>query len=262
MTPTHTIPLLSGTFGIHTRLTLSPKMPKEPSSPSHLNTQKINIAAKIRNDNNNLLNWQENKEDYFYDYADVCGLNGFLAKENVSLFCAESVLAFDDPAGEYEIVVMAKDGQENLKEAKNILKYLELTTFENDFSNFQYGKVDLGELKILQGDSIWGNSFYPTVRNTGNTRLQIKIKQNDFNLGKTDGIWNLEYSARIGKDAEWLNYLQEQTAYLKNSLNLGEIANIDLGILIKKYPDDDSLLDFLGQMTLSAEKVSNLVCQK
>ncbi len=36
---TLTIPSLSGTFGIHTRLTLNPKMPKEPSSPSRSNAR-------------------------------------------------------------------------------------------------------------------------------------------------------------------------------------------------------------------------------
>lgn len=37
--PPHTIPSLSGTFGIPARLTHSPKMPKEPSSPSRSNAQ-------------------------------------------------------------------------------------------------------------------------------------------------------------------------------------------------------------------------------
>jgi len=36
---THSIPSLSGTFGIPTRLALNPKMPKEPSSPSLSNAQ-------------------------------------------------------------------------------------------------------------------------------------------------------------------------------------------------------------------------------
>ena len=35
MNPTHSVPSLSGTFGIHTEFTLDPKMQKEPSSPSH-----------------------------------------------------------------------------------------------------------------------------------------------------------------------------------------------------------------------------------
>jgi len=37
--PTHTIPSLSGTFGIPARLALNPKMPKEPSSPSRSDTR-------------------------------------------------------------------------------------------------------------------------------------------------------------------------------------------------------------------------------
>ena len=36
---THTIPSLSGTFGIPARLALNPKMPKEPSSPSRSDTR-------------------------------------------------------------------------------------------------------------------------------------------------------------------------------------------------------------------------------
>ncbi len=39
MIQNNTIPSLSGTFGIPTRLALNPKMPKEPSSPSHSNAQ-------------------------------------------------------------------------------------------------------------------------------------------------------------------------------------------------------------------------------
>ena len=58
MKPTHTIPSLSGTFVIHTGLALNPKMPKEPSIPSRSIAQKINIAAKIRNDNDETKNGQ------------------------------------------------------------------------------------------------------------------------------------------------------------------------------------------------------------
>lgn len=52
----HTIPSLSGTFGIHTRLALNPKMPKEPSSPSRSNTRTERQCVKIeiyRLENNN-----------------------------------------------------------------------------------------------------------------------------------------------------------------------------------------------------------------
>jgi hypothetical protein len=54
-TPTLTIPSLSGTFGIPTRLTLNPKMPKEPSSLPRSNARierqciknEINILENI-----------------------------------------------------------------------------------------------------------------------------------------------------------------------------------------------------------------------
>ncbi len=40
MMPAHTIPSLSGTFGIPARLAHNPKIPKEPSSPSRSNAQR------------------------------------------------------------------------------------------------------------------------------------------------------------------------------------------------------------------------------
>lgn len=54
MIPTHTIPSLSGTFGIPARLTLNPKMPKEPSSPSRSNAR---IERQyIKNETNRIEN--------------------------------------------------------------------------------------------------------------------------------------------------------------------------------------------------------------
>ena len=47
--PAHTIPSLSGTFGITAKLAHNPKMPKEPSSPSRSNarTERQCIIEKI-----------------------------------------------------------------------------------------------------------------------------------------------------------------------------------------------------------------------
>lgn len=48
-----TFPSLSGTFGIPSRLALNPKIPKEPSSPSHSNIltadpDKTKIGAEMK----------------------------------------------------------------------------------------------------------------------------------------------------------------------------------------------------------------------
>ena len=53
-----TVPSLSGTFGIRSKLTLNPKMPKEPSSPSLPDALKKNIAAKINDINTRNKNGQ------------------------------------------------------------------------------------------------------------------------------------------------------------------------------------------------------------
>jgi len=47
--PSHTVPSLSGTFGIPARLALSPKMSKEPSIPSRSNALTANLD-KTKND--------------------------------------------------------------------------------------------------------------------------------------------------------------------------------------------------------------------
>ena len=52
----HTIPSLSGTFGIPAGLSLNPKMPKEPSSPSRSNARierqcVINEINRLENNN-------------------------------------------------------------------------------------------------------------------------------------------------------------------------------------------------------------------
>ena len=142
---------------------------------------------------------------------------------------------------------------------ENYLEYLELTTFENDFSEIIYGSVKLNELKILQGDLSWAESTNPTVRNTGNTRAQIKIWQNDFGLGKTDNLWNLEYQAKIGDRADFISYLPEQTAVLADPIDLGKAINADFSVLVKKFPSEKSA--YGGQMTLSADKAANLTCE-
>ena len=50
----NSFPSLSGTFGIPTGLTLNPKMPKEPSSPSHANARPEKHCVK--NETNRLRN--------------------------------------------------------------------------------------------------------------------------------------------------------------------------------------------------------------
>jgi hypothetical protein len=146
-------------------------------------------------------------------------------------------------------------------EAESNLQYLELTTFDSDFTSVQYGAVDLNELKIVAGDMIFGDGTAPSIRNTGNTRLRIRILQNDFNLGKTGEEWNVEYQAKLGAGNEYVKYWPEQMLILNNPLNLAQLINIDFGVLVKRYPAVGNGEAYAGKMTLSADKAPQLICQ-
>lgn len=236
---------------------------------AELNLEKMNyedaatlVCDQLRNNNNNLLAWGSDKIDnLIYSYEQVCGQDGLLAKQAAELYCAEALLSYDDPAGDYPVKVSAQNNNGAAVTGENYLKYLELTTFENDFSEILYGPVKLNELKVLEGDLNWGESTGPTVRNTGNTRLQIKILQNDFGLGKTGDEWNLAYQAKVGAAMDFINYLPEQTTVLNGLLELGRSDGLDFAVLIKKFPEANSDSAFWGKMILAADKVAPLGCQ-
>ena len=218
------------------------------------------VCDQLRSNNNNLLSWGSDKiENIVYSYEHICGNGGLLTKGVATLYCAETALAYDDPAGDYMVKVIAENNAGSLVTGENILQYLELTTFENDFTDILYGPVKLNETKVLKGDLVWGEGTDPTVRNTGNTRLKINIWQNDFGLGKTGESWNLNYQAKVGTSTEFIGYAPEQAAVLDGILELGQTNSMDFTVLINKFPDNDSA--YWGKMTLSADKVAPLGCQ-
>lgn len=236
---------------------------------TQFNLEKINsleavalVCDKLRNNNNNLLAWGSDKIDNLvYSYEHLCGQDGLLVKTAAALYCAETILTYDDPAGNYLVKVRAKNNSGAEVTGENYLEYLELTTFENDFSEILYGPVKINELKILAGDLVWGEATLPTVRNTGNTRGRIKIWQNDFGLGKTNGAWNLNYQAKVGAAADFISYPPEQTTTLNNILELSQTAKMTFTVLINKFPELNSGSAYWGKMLLSADKVEPLSCK-
>lgn len=220
------------------------------------------VCGKIRADNNNLILWVKGENNRMNDFEMLCKDDGAKFQNNFSLFCGESSLAYDDPAGDYTVTVSLEDDYVGYSETQNTLKYLELTVIENDFLDFQYGKVHQNDLKIIEGDTVWGSSTHPTVRNVGNTRMQIKIWQDDFGLGKTDNIWNIEYRTRIGKNMEFVNYYPEQSISLLEPLNLGQKVNIDFAVLVNNFSEKNKKqYSFFGEMILSAGTADNFLCQ-
>ncbi len=215
------------------------------------------FCNKIRNNNNNLPTF--NTSPITYDYDEICATDGELWKETAYVYCGERDLSYEDPSGDYKTLVLAQDKAGLDGTLINYFKYLPLTAFETDFSKVSYGTVKLNTHKIINGDLAWDamNQGKASVRNVGNTRLAMKVQQDDMGLGQTDGNWNVRYDARVGSDAAFKNYWPNILTTLNNPLNLSETDEMD----IYKFPPTHTGNEYTGNMTLCATSVAHLACE-
>ena len=220
----------------------------------------------IRNRNYNLPTFFEipNRCTEFYDYNEICDADGELMKETAYVYCADKELIWEDPAGDYKVDVIAIDTFGNISDiATNHFEYLPLTAYEVDFSSVNYGEVQLNVHKRIPGDLTFGTSDRPTVRNIGNTRLYMGVKQDDMGLGTTDLVPNVIYDARVGNnEKDWKNYwpysYKSYVTYLQDILDLSQTEEMDFSIKVTKFPAET--IDWTGTMTLSAKKANFREC--
>lgn len=215
------------------------------------------FCSNVRNNNTNLPTFGSG-----YTYEKICNQDGDLMKDIAAVYCAEKDLSYEDPAGNYRTLILAQDTSSLDGTLNNTFEYLPLTAFETDFNQVSYGNVKLNIHKIINGDLNWDvlNTGKATVRNIGNTRLSMKVKQNDMGFGKTDGVWNVKYDARVGSSSAYSYYYPEDTATLIDSLDLSEKDEMDFSVLITKFPPEHSYT-YNGTMTLSAVSEAHLPCQ-
>ncbi len=219
------------------------------------------FCKSVQQSNNNLPTFNRNPG---FDYAEICNADGELMKETAAVYCLEKPLSYEDPSGDYNVMVVAQDKSGKNGTLNNTLQYLDLTAFEADFSNVNYGNVKLNTHKIINGDLTFAgpSSTLPTVRNVGNTRANITVRQDDMGFGKTDGLWNVEFDARVGNNsASWSTYNPDTTVTLADVLNLSETDEMDFSILVKKFPPTHVGTSYTGTMTLGALKAPHMVCE-
>ncbi len=206
------------------------------------------FCNKVRNKNNNLPVFNTN-----YNYDEICNFDtGELVKLTAAVYCGDKTISYEDPSGDYKVLAVAQDKVGLQGTLENYFRYLPLTAFEKDFSSVNYGNVKLNTHKIISGDINWATSDKPTVRNVGNTRLSMKVTQDDMGLDKTDGIYNVKYDGRVGSDAPFVNYAPFVTKTLPNPLDLSEMNEMDFSIDISKFPPTNPGPNYVGNMTLSA----------
>lgn len=214
------------------------------------------FCNNIRNNNTNLPAFNTAPQTYNYD--EICKADGELMKETAAVYCGEKDLSYEDPSGDYVVWAVAQDKVGLQGVLKNTFTYEPLTAFETDFSAINYGNVRLNTHKGISGDLAWGG--LASVRNIGNTREAISINQNDMGFGKTNGVWNVKYDARIGSDAVYANYDPDQTVVLDKSLDLSELNEMDFSIDVSKFPPTHTG-PYTGNMILTGAPVAHLICQ-
>lgn len=216
------------------------------------------FCNQVRNNNNNLPTFNTG-----FDYDEICGETGELQKDTAAVYCGQKDISYEDPAGNYEVWAVAQDKNGLQDVLENHFTYLPLTAFETDFNQVLYGNVRLNTHKIISGDKTWSplNQGPASVRNVGNTRLKMKVWQNDMGLGKTDGNWNVRYDARVGSAASYANYWPETTTTLNDPLDLSELDEMDFSIDISKFPPTHVGTSYTGTMTLTASSYAHLTCE-
>ena len=214
------------------------------------------FCNKVRNGNNNLPVFNTG-----YNYDEICKTDGELWKETARVYCADKHLSYEDPSGMYKVTAVAQDANSLTGTLDNFFEYMPLTAFEVDFTSVDYGNVKLNTEKIINGDLVWdpATSTMPTIRNVGNSRMNLQVWQDDMGLGQTSGEWNVTFDARVGSVVPHQDYPPEFTATLEDALDLSELDEVDFSILVTKFPIDHGTT-WIGNMILSAVSASHLIC--
>lgn len=217
------------------------------------------FCDSVRKLNNNLVTFNTG-----YNYDEICALDGELQKETAAVYCTTKDLSYEDPSGVYKVWAVAQDKVGLQGQLENTFTYMPVTAFETDFTSITYGNVRLATEKIISGDLTWDavlNQGRASVRNVGNTRLAMRVQQDDMGFGMTDGAYNVGYKARVGSGATWASYTPNAAArVLADELDLSELDEMDFSIIVSKFPPTHVGDSYTGDMTLSAISRAHLPC--
>jgi hypothetical protein len=80
-------------------------------------------------------------------------------------------------------------------------------------------------------------------------------------LGQTGTCWNIKYDGRIGNaEGDWVNYNPNALTWLKKTLDLSELNEVDFSVLIKKFPLGTGP-NYNGNITLGSREAEPLTCE-
>jgi len=164
-----------------------------------------------------------------------------LDQEEAYLYYAEAQINYCQPGGFYYVGVRALDNYDAWSDyLYNAFWYIPTSGVEIDFTAVNYGNVAEDFEKWAGGDENMGTSDKPTVRNIGNTPVELYVWQDDMDFGMTSGDWNVEFDARMTADGDIVYYepFEEDAGYsgvrIPGVLDLCTLEKLDFSILVHK----------------------------
>lgn len=134
-----------------------------------------------------------------------------LNEELAYLYYGEAEISYCQPGGWYYVGVRAHDGYDAYSDYLfNRFWYIPTAGIHVDFSGINYGTVAESTNKWVGGDYDWSTTSKPSVRNVGNTPVQLMVYQDDMGFGKTGDSWNVMFDARMNADGPIRTYYPEQ----------------------------------------------------
>jgi len=119
-----------------------------------------------------------------------------------AVYRATGYMYYHQPAGDYTFIAGAFDNVNNFVSLESTFEYVAVTGLEKDFTQVNYGNVEVGSPKMVGGDKNFGTADKPTVRNIGNVPLTLMVAQDDMGFGfsgmPTNKQWNVNFFARLG----------------------------------------------------------------
>jgi hypothetical protein len=203
------------------------------------------FCDQIRHNNNNLPTFNRG-----FDYNEVCRE---LEHRSAAVYCGVLNLAATDRAGNYRVAVRASSNDHRSNSTlENTFRYNSWSAFQSDFSRIDYGRIALDRDYTIDGDDSWDNldRGKATIRNLGNTPLNIRIRQDDMGLGKD----NIRFRSRLGGSGSFTDYRPEATATLARALDRGDSERMDFGIRVSGLPHSRSDC-YTGNLTLSGQSL-------
>ena len=177
-------------------------------------------------------------------------LTQYLEKGTAALWTGCAPINYQQPAGDYRVNATAFDFNNNQAvDLVNTFYYIPVAAFEIDFNTVNYGSVNINTHKWVAGDVEYGTAEWPTIRNIGNTHLQVTVEQDDMGLGESLSGWNVQWDARMGNvDAYTMVYEPYEQVTLPNPLPLCQVEELDFSVQVFKGTSGDKT----GTMTLGA----------